>query len=192
MRATNTRSIAPGSMSGERERIGKLRLWQLRVRQSRPLRGSLSLAYIGMTIVLTAPIATMIQGQNADVRSGRVLSVGPGLMFPTPSKAAAMARDGDVVEIHAAIYSGDVAVWRANHLTLRGVGGRPHLKADGASAQGKAIWVIQGQNTIVENIEFSGAKVPDGNGAAIRQEGVGLIVRECYIHDNEMGILAGN
>jgi hypothetical protein len=132
-------------------------------------------------------------GQNTPAEnSGRVLSVGPGMMLATPSQAAAVARNGDIVEIAAATYSGDVAVWRANNLTLRGTGGRPHLKAAGAHAQGKAIWVIQGDNTVVENIEFSETKVPDGNGAAIRHEGGRLTIRSCYIHDNEVGILGGN
>jgi len=121
-----------------------------------------------------------------------VLQVGPTKTFSAPSKAAAVAKDGDVIEIDAGTYTADVAVWRANNLTIRGVGGRPHLKAGGASAQGKAIWVIQGSNTTIENIEFSGAKVPDQNGAAIRQEGSGVTIRNCFIHDNEMGILAGN
>ena len=64
------------------------------------------------------------------------------------------------------IYTGD-AISRAlaEIVTLRGVGGRPHLKALGNSAGGKAIWVIVGDNAVVENIEFSGAKVRGRNGA---------------------------
>jgi hypothetical protein len=108
-----------------------------------------------------------------------------------PSQAAAVARDGDDVQIDAGDYHGDVAVWRANNLTLEGVGGLAHLSADGHSAQGKAIWVIQGNNTTVTGIEFSGATVPDRNGAGIRQEGAGLLVAGSYFHDNEEGILAG-
>jgi hypothetical protein len=122
---------------------------------------------------------------------GAVLEVGPGRPISSPSEAARTARDGDVVEIHAATYEGDVAVWTQNHLTLRGVGGRPHLKAAGRDAEGKAIWVIKGVNTTVERIEFSGARVPHRNGAGIRQEGIGLTVRECYFHDNENSILGG-
>src|SRR5262249_37189548 len=72
-----------------------------------------------------------------------------------------------------------------------GVGGLAHLAAAGRSAQGKAIWVIQGANTTVANIEFSGAAVADHNGAGIRQEGAGLTVSGCYFHDNEDGILTG-
>lgn len=83
-------------------------------------------------------------------------------------------------------------MWRQSNLTLRGIGGRPKIMADGASAQNKAIWVIKGNNTVVENIEFSGSTVPDGNGGDIRQEGRNLIVRNCFFHDNEEGILVGH
>jgi hypothetical protein len=120
-----------------------------------------------------------------------VLSVGPGETYALPSQAAAVAHDGDDVQIDAGLYQGDVAVWRANNLTLEGVGGLAHLDANGRSAQGKAIWVIQGANTTVASVEFSGATVPERNGAGIRQEGAGLTVVGCYFHDNEEGILAG-
>lgn len=82
-------------------------------------------------------------------------------------------------------------MWTQNNLIIRGKGGRAHLQADGASAEGKATWVIKGKSTTVENIEFSGARATDENGAGIRQEGAGLTVRHCYFHDNEDGILAG-
>ncbi|VAX32258.1 hypothetical protein MNBD_NITROSPIRAE01-374, partial [hydrothermal vent metagenome] len=97
--------------------------------------------------------------------------------------------DGDVVEIDAGLYSADVAVWNANDLTLRGVGGRAHLRADGANAQGKGTWIINGDNVTLENIEFSGAAVPGDNGAGIRHQGGDLTIRYCYFHDNENGIL---
>ena len=65
----------------------------------------------------------------------RVLHVGPGKTYAVPSAAAAVVRDGDIVEIDAGLYAGDVAVWRANRLTLRGVGGTARLRAE---AQGYA------------------------------------------------------
>jgi hypothetical protein len=119
------------------------------------------------------------------------LRVGAMRELKRPSAAAEIARDGDVVEIDPGIYEGDVAVWRQHRLTIRGLGGRAHLRANGANAEGKAIWVIKGNDTTIENIEFSGAKVPDRNGAGIRLEGAGLTVRDCYFHDNENGILTG-
>jgi len=120
-----------------------------------------------------------------------VLVVGPGKARTRPRMAAQDARDGDIIEIAAGVYPRDAAVWTQNNLTIRGVGGRAHLRADGAYAQGKGIWVIKGANTTIENIEFSGARVPDENGAGIRQEGPNLTVRNCYFHDNENGILTG-
>ena len=131
------------------------------------------------------------QGHAADAPAGRVLHVGPNGPYKTPSAAAAAAQDGDTVEIDAGKYSGDVAVWSANRLTIRGINGLAHLDANGRSAQQKAIWVIRGNDTTIENIEFSGCRVPDRNGAGIRQEGKGLVVRHCSFHDNENGILAG-
>lgn len=121
-----------------------------------------------------------------------VLSVGPGKLFILPSVAASFAVDGDVVEIDASgMYQGDVAVWKQNNLTIRGVNGRPHLQAAGKSAANKGIWVIKGNNVLVENIEFSEAKVRDKNGAGIRQAGTNLTIRNCYFHHNENGILSG-
>jgi hypothetical protein len=102
------------------------------------------------------------------------------------------ARDGDTIEIDAGEYVADVCAWTKNDLTIRGVGGLAHLRAGGAAYGGKAIWVIQGDRTTVEWIEFSDCSVPDRNGAGIRQEGTHLTVRHCFFHDNEDGILAGD
>jgi hypothetical protein len=120
-----------------------------------------------------------------------LLRVGAGRKLTHPSAAARIARDGDIVEIDAGVYEGDAAIWTQHGLTIRGVGGRAHLRANGAHAENKAIWVIKGSNTTLENLEFSGAVVSNRNGAGIRQEGAGLIIRHCYFHDNENGILTG-
>ncbi len=122
----------------------------------------------------------------------RTRQVGPGLRYSTPCKAIAAASDGDTIEIDAkGDYAGDVCTISRNRLTLRGVNGRPRIDAAGRSAGGKAIWVITGADTVVENIEFTGAAVgpPDKNGAGIRQEGRNLTVRNSYFHHNESGIL---
>ncbi|MGQ0652130.1 MAG: right-handed parallel beta-helix repeat-containing protein [Betaproteobacteria bacterium] len=125
------------------------------------------------------------------VSAPAVWRVGPRRELATPSAAAHMAKDGDIVEIEAGVYAGDAAIWRQDGLTIRGVGGLAHLRADGASAEGKATWVIKGAQTTVESIEFSGATALHRNGAGIRQEGRGLTVRHCRFHHNENGILSG-
>jgi hypothetical protein len=120
------------------------------------------------------------------------ISVGPGETFAKPCAAVAVAHDDDVIEIDASgDYAGDVCQIDKNGLTLRGIGGRAKIDAQGKNAGGKAIWVISGHDTTVENLEFSGAHVPDQNGAGIRQEGDNLTVRGCYFHDNDDGILTG-
>ncbi len=103
-----------------------------------------------------------------------------------------MARDGDTVEIRAGVYRGDTATWTQDRLTLRSTGGRVVLDAAGRSAQGKAIWVIAGDRTVVEGITFRNARVPDRNGAGIRQEGAGLVVRGSRFERNENGILSAS
>jgi len=128
---------------------------------------------------------------HEQVTDANVLHVGRGREFATPSLAARAAGNGARIEIEADVYEGDVAVWTQDDLTIIGVHGRPQLKANGADAEGKAIWVVKGDNVTIENIKFVGARVPDRNGAGIRGEGVGLTIRKCVFRDNENGILSG-
>ena len=118
-------------------------------------------------------------------------TVGPGQTYTAPSQVSELVNDGDTVNILAGTYPSDVARWQADDLVLRGAGGMAHLESNGNAWGGKAIWVIQGDRTTIERIEFSECEVPDENGAGIRQEGSGLTVRHCYFHHNQNGILAG-
>ncbi len=125
--------------------------------------------------------------------TAEVRRVGPGQRYRTPCEAIRAARAGDVVEIDAAgDYTGDVCAFAPERLTLRGVNGRPRIDAGGRIAQGKAIWVIGGGDVTVENIEFTGARCPDKNGAGIRFEGRRLTVCDCAFRRNENGILTWN
>lgn len=117
------------------------------------------------------------------------LRVGPGEQLTRIADAAKLAKDGDTVEILPGEYRGDVAVWQQKSLTIRGLGQRPVLIADGKSAEGKAIWVIRNGNIRIENIEFRGARVSDRNGAGIRFERGKLTVRHCAFLDNQNGLL---
>ena len=119
----------------------------------------------------------------------RVLRVGPDQSLRRPSDAARMARDNDIIEIAAGRYDGDVAVWKQNGLLLRGVNGRPHLNAQGRSANEQGIWVFRGNDIVVENIEFSGARASGRNGSGIRFLGRNLTIVDSYFHHNENGVL---
>lgn len=126
-----------------------------------------------------------------DGLAGEVVRVGPTRSIVAPSIAARRAKSGSIIEIDAGDYYGDVALWRQNDLIIRGVGGRVRLHADGKSSEDKALWVIRGSRIVIENIEFSGVKVRDHNGAGIRYEGADLTLRNCRLHHNEMGLLTG-
>lgn len=139
----------------------------------------------------TAAADSSVQGA-VKAGIGRILRVGPGQTLKRVAEAARLARDGDTVEIEAGDYEGDVAAWAQSNLTLRAVGGRARLDAHGAAAEGKAIWVIKGTGVVVEGIDFAHARVPDHNGAGIRQESGSLTVRNCRFIDNENGILTSN
>lgn len=121
-----------------------------------------------------------------------LLRVGPGQPYTRIADAAKAARDGDTVEILPGEYRGDVAVWPQKRLTIIGRGERPVLIADGADAEGKAIWVLRGGDFHISNIEFRGARVADGNGAGIRLEGGKLEISAAAFIDNQNGILTAN
>lgn len=126
----------------------------------------------------------------------KVFEVGSNSSYPTPNALylANVLRNRDTIYIDRSEYRGidALAVWNADSLLIRGINGRPHLIADGQYIHQKGIWVIKGNNCTVENIEFSGAKVPDKNGAGIRLDGTGINIRHCYFHDCEDGILTSN
>lgn len=143
-------------------------------------------------MILRISFLLLVLGSVWSPVSAAIRKVGPHERYHRPCQAIAEAKDGDEILIDAAgTYEGDVCIITRNRLTLRGVNGRPRLDAGGKSAERKGIWVIRGNSTLVENIEFTGAKVVDHNGAGIRQEGLDLTVRNCYFHHNEAGILTG-
>jgi hypothetical protein len=142
----------------------------------------------GNAAPLSAPLVL-----TAPAKDGAVLHVGPGQKYAAPCAAIAAAHPGDTIEIDAAgngTYDGDVCVWNTDRLTIRGVNGRPRIDAHGRSANGKGVWVIAGRDNTVENVEISGASSGDRNGAAIRLEGRGAVIRHVYFHHDEDGILA--
>ena len=156
-----------------------------------PFRSPVLAAFFAAASVCCAP-ATAAGVAAQSTAAPATLHVGKTRLLRTIGDAAREARDGDTVEIDAGDYVGDVAVWTQDRLTIRAPAGRAHLIANGASAEGKALWVLRGGAIIIENIDLSGAKVADGNGAGIRFEKGQVTIRNCTFTDNENGILSGN
>ena len=134
---------------------------------------------IGLCCVLIMPL-------NA---YGRLLEVGPQHDLKRPSAAAAVARDGDTVEIEPGTYE-DCAVWTADRLVIAANG--PGVVVTTKTCEGKGLFVIRGRDVTVRGLTFSGARVPDANGAGIRAEGRNLTVERSRFVDNENGILAAS
>ncbi len=112
----------------------------------------------------------------------------PARKFATIAAAVAGSHDGDVIQVQAGTYTDDFATITTN-ITIEGVGGVAHLVADTDPPNGKAILVADTDVTI-DHLEFSGAAVPDGNGAGIRYESGNLTVVNCNFHDNQDGLLS--
>jgi hypothetical protein len=125
-----------------------------------------------------------------------VFTIGPTKNYVSPNALyiANVVQDGDTIYIDAGKYIGQasLAIWSKKNLFIKGIGESPKMIADGKYILGKGIWVCGGNNISIENISFSGAKVPDQNGAGIRLDGVGLTIRQCHFQDNENGILTSN
>lgn len=123
------------------------------------------------------------------------LEVGAGKTYTTIAAAAAAARDGDTIDIHAGTYSVGAAFTRNDLIVRRAPTALPgSVRVTGlareAAVVGKGLFVTQGANITIEGIRFEGARNSYGNGAGIRAEGNGLTVRDSAFVGNEMGILA--
>ena len=100
------------------------------------------------------------------------------------------ARPGQTVVVPPGDYFGALGVVDQPGVTLTSPGPGAVLHADGRDTEGKAILVVRAPGVRIENIEFRGARVPDGNGAGIRFEAGTLTLDRCRFFDNEMGLLS--
>ena len=119
-----------------------------------------------------------------------ILTVGSGEQFATLNAAVTASQDGDVIQVQAGTYTNDFSTI-STKITIEGVGGMVNLVATQSPPDGKAILTTNTDVTL-DNIALSGAQVPDGNGAGIRYQGGNLTLNDCYIHDNQDGLLSGS
>jgi len=117
-----------------------------------------------------------------------ILSVGANQQYTRLSDAIGASHDGDVIQVQAGTYTNDFATINSK-ISIIGIGGMVKLVATIEPPNSKGI-LISNTDLRIENVEFSGAHVPDANGAGIRYQGGNLIVKNCYFHDNETHILA--
>jgi hypothetical protein len=125
-----------------------------------------------------------------------IIQVGPSAAYQTIAQAAAVAQNGDTIQIQAGTYTSQEAVFRQNNLTIEGVGGMAVFNDSGYALQNlKGIFDIQGNNVTVKNIECDYAHDTvntDDNWAGIRGEGNTLTIENCTFLHNDDGILINN
>jgi len=119
---------------------------------------------------------------------GATLKVGPSQTYKAPSAAAAVAKNGDHIEIEPGQYF-DCAVWRADDLVIEGTA--PGVVITDKTCNGMGLFVIWGDNTTVRNLTLTRSRVPDMNGAGIRLVKGSLSVDTVKFIDNQNGILGG-
>lgn len=146
---------------------------------------------IYLLAMLCTPAVAATSLENSLLRAD-VIRVGPTRTLKTIANAAQMAMAGATIEVDAGEYRADVAVWDRDRISVRAVGGRVRLLANGVSAERKGTWVIRANGMYVEGFDFEDSAVPDRNGAGIRLEKGSLHVRDCRFIRNEMGLLTGN
>lgn len=123
---------------------------------------------------------------SAPMRVGRTRAI------QTLAQAARQCRPGQHIEVDGGDYLADVAVWEHDDVSVRTVGGRARLLAQGAAAEGKGIWVVRAKRMRVQGLDFEGCAVPSRNGAGIRFERGSLWLQDCAFRLNEMGLLTNN
>jgi len=116
------------------------------------------------------------------------LLVGQNQLYKAPSDAAAVAHDGDRIEIEPGQYF-DCTVWRTNNLLIEGTAAGVIITDK--TCMGKVIFVVAGNNTTIRNLTLTRARVADMNGAGIRLDGGDLLVDGVRFIDNQDGILGG-
>jgi hypothetical protein len=139
---------------------------------------------IGLCVGLTIGLAALGMCSPAVART---LLVGPARELTKPSAAAAIAADGDTIQIDAGSYA-DCAIWRANRLTI--VAAAPGVVVRDVVCQNKGIFVTVGDDITIRGITFTGARASAHNGAGIRAQGTNLTLIGTVFLDNENGILA--
>ncbi len=143
----------------------------------------------------TGPVCalTALLFVGARPASAAVLTV-PSAAYATPCAAIAAAQPNDEVDVSGGPYVDSCEI-NTPGLTLKGVGGRPKIDLSGTDhpADYKGIYVVQANDVTIENLELTGANIADSEGenaAGLRISGQGVVVRGCFIHDNQDGILA--
>jgi hypothetical protein len=134
-------------------------------------------------IVLLALITT------AQPAAARDLTVGAGQAFSSLAAAMAQAKPFDHIRLAPGRHA-DCASITTDDLIIEGAGPAEAVVLDGVACEGKAVFVVHANRITIRDMTLTNIRVPNGNGAGIRPEGIDLLVERVRFIDNENGILA--
>ncbi|MDC8830333.1 hypothetical protein [Alteromonas gilva] len=110
-----------------------------------------------------------------------------GVVFTVAEDAAKNIKEGSKVYLGPGVFSEGININHNNVL----ISGSDNTHFIGAVVNGKATFVVNGDDVTIENIECSGVAVRDNNGACVRQQGKNLTLSNVYFHDSQQGVLSG-
>lgn len=111
-----------------------------------------------------------------------------GIVYEETSSAEKAIKNNSKVFIGRGVYSRGLYI-KSDNVLITGESGT-HFK--NAAINGKAVFVVSGDNVTIENVRCSEIEVPSKNGACVRQEGKNLVLKNVHFHDSQQGILAGD
>lgn len=146
------------------------------------------------------PLPAILLLALAQTLAAATYEVGSGKSYTTLAGLPTLAA-GDLVQISSGL--NEVKRWTqsgapGNPITIRGVGAsRPLISASGKIVDGslpnpRAVFQIEASHVVIEHLELANAR-NGNNGGGIRVTGsgiTGVVIRDCRLHDNDMGMQA--
>lgn len=141
-------------------------------------------------MALSRTLGALILAAAAGTAQAATLEVGAQKTYKNPSDAAAAAKPGDHIVIQPGEYF-DCATLKSNKLVFEGA------TTDAATVVmtdkvcgGKGLLITTGNDITIRNLTLTRARVPDGNGAGIRNEAANLTIENVRFVNNQDGILS--
>jgi hypothetical protein len=122
--------------------------------------------------------------------AAETLAVGPNAPYKTLGDAMAKLKNGDRITLAPGEYF-ECAIIGNDNVTIEGTGADGAAVLTDKACGGKGILVTQGDNITIRNVTLARARVPDMNGAGIRNESQHLLVDRVRFVNNQNGILTG-
>ena len=137
---------------------------------------------------------TVENGSSRRLCAKGTICVGKDQGYRSLSAALAVARDGSVIEVVGGTYRESAKVTKRN-LIIRGIAGMPHFDCTGLKLpDDKSCLLLAADGIVIENVEISGASLPEGlgaNGACVRNEpNLSFTLRRVVCHGSQDGILS--